>query len=283
MDFPQMPHRPTSHVIGDLAVNQIESLFLSQGWAVDRIQRDYGEDLLVQTTLHGVVDPYKVLVQVKGSRQKPKKKFEIDAAHLWRWRYNSELVILVQWNVDSKSGLYSIPEQLPIGLNDRSLKLAFNEADRADEPNCAKIAWKARVRHWGRVIAIQENRMDLNPEAKNLTDSYWRVSYELVNVLGITSIDPVSTHVILSDDARKMISRVYRNLRGEGRPHQEAWDTASFLGFMFMYVKTTKLDLDMSIVRAGASITRNLMGQDFELKEVSQMDTEEVMVALAKY
>jgi hypothetical protein len=82
-------------VIADIAINHVEAVLLSKGWAVERIERDYGEDLLVQSTHAGIVDPFKILIQVKGSRAAPRRTIAFDMFHLWRWRNNSELVVLV--------------------------------------------------------------------------------------------------------------------------------------------------------------------------------------------
>lgn len=61
----QMPKRPHSHRVADQAVNRVESIFVNCGWACDRIQHDYGEDLLIQTALKDEVDPHRIFVQVK--------------------------------------------------------------------------------------------------------------------------------------------------------------------------------------------------------------------------
>ncbi len=45
--------RPLSHQIGDIACAQISSLFSSQGWVVNPVLRDYGEDLVVQICQEG--------------------------------------------------------------------------------------------------------------------------------------------------------------------------------------------------------------------------------------
>jgi hypothetical protein len=278
-----MPHRPPAHVVADVAVNQVEALFLEQGWAVERIERDYGEDLLVQTTLGSVVDPYRVLVQVKGSKTPPKTKFHVGPAHFWRWRNNSELVVLVQWNITARSGVYIIPERVQVRPGDGSATMTFDISATLNSSACKKLGWQARVRHWARTIAILENRMDLVPESDDAYNAYWRTALEFCQSLGLMEIGPDATYMVLSNEARDMVYRVYRSVRREGLSHADALDRTSFLVFMYMHTKTTQVDLDISLLRPGASVTFSLLKGDSVLQSFSNASTSEVETTLARF
>lgn len=278
-----MPNRPTSHVVSDLAINQVEALFLSQGWAVERIQRDYGEDLLVQTAHIRLVDPFKILVQVKGSKAAPRKSFTIDSAHLWRWKNNSELVLLVLWNVVQGKGLYAIPERVQINPKTGEGRIDFSKASELTSETCALIEWQARIRHWGRIIAVLENRMDLVDGATESTSDYWRAAYEFCNILGLMQFSGDGSPMILSDLARSMAYRVYRTERRDGHTHEAARMKTAFLVFMFMYVKVTKLDVDISLVRSGASVVNAMIGRDARLMSFETFDADAVLESLAEF
>lgn len=61
-----MPYRPIRHQISAKAVVKVCDVWTDIGTAVEEIQRDYGEDLLVQTCLNGKMDSSRIWVQVKG-------------------------------------------------------------------------------------------------------------------------------------------------------------------------------------------------------------------------
>ena len=102
-----MPKRPHSHRVADQAVNRVESIFVNCGCACDRIQHDYGEDLLVQTALNDEVDPLRIFVQVKGTTdiQRFRNKglaysLGVPKPLAQRWARSAELVVIVLWDVE---------------------------------------------------------------------------------------------------------------------------------------------------------------------------------------
>lgn len=42
-----MPKRPNSHVLEDLSRNRLHNVFEREGWTVEDLRKDYGEDLLI--------------------------------------------------------------------------------------------------------------------------------------------------------------------------------------------------------------------------------------------
>jgi hypothetical protein len=66
-----MPYRPIQHQISSKAVAKVCDIWSNTGAAVEEIQRDYGEDLLVQTCLNEKLDASRIWVQVKGVQRAP--------------------------------------------------------------------------------------------------------------------------------------------------------------------------------------------------------------------
>ncbi|VVJ15414.1 Uncharacterised protein [Amycolatopsis camponoti] len=104
-----MPKRPLQHVIGSKAAAAVSRIWLDIDAAVDEVKNDYGEDLLVQTSLRGEVDPSRVWVQVKGRSQIDptsfnKKSVRVPIDRAIRWAYSAETVALVLWDVSADRG-----------------------------------------------------------------------------------------------------------------------------------------------------------------------------------
>ena len=62
----QMPKRPRSHVLGDIAVSKLIDVFTSVGWTAEIIRQDYGEDLLVRIFEGGEATEQYFFVQSKA-------------------------------------------------------------------------------------------------------------------------------------------------------------------------------------------------------------------------
>ena len=66
--LPPRKRRTREHVIADLSINHVERQILLRGFAVNRMQTDYGIDLLMLTnTSEGEVEIGQVLFQVKAT------------------------------------------------------------------------------------------------------------------------------------------------------------------------------------------------------------------------
>ena len=107
------PRRPKSHQTGDIAKNQLMELFSSQGWIVDPVISDYGDDLHVQLTAGDNLIPVRIYVQIKGTNniQKFEKKNSYKIPNLKRtsiihWLNSDEITVLILWDVKTKSGFY---------------------------------------------------------------------------------------------------------------------------------------------------------------------------------
>ena len=59
------PKRPQSHVNAEICINRLRDAFLSVGWTVEELDKDYGEDLQVRIFDDGEATPYMFFVQAK--------------------------------------------------------------------------------------------------------------------------------------------------------------------------------------------------------------------------
>jgi hypothetical protein len=100
------PHRPRSHQIADKSIVRLEDAFVSAGWTVEDLAKDYGEDLLVRIFKDGMATPYTFYVQAKSSdniaRYLRKKDdyihFPFNAQHLTHWNDFWEPVVITIWD-----------------------------------------------------------------------------------------------------------------------------------------------------------------------------------------
>ena len=155
-----MPKRTDEHVVADIALNRVMTVFSDCGWACEVVHQDYGEDLLVQTNYQGVVDPFKIWIQVKGTRDlrrfhttKYGYSLRVSLEHALKWARSQDLVVVVLWDVTANRGLWSIPQEdfdewSWRNLRAKTIRLRFDE-DSAFDIECAqRIAWKARIAHY---------------------------------------------------------------------------------------------------------------------------------------
>jgi hypothetical protein len=112
-----MTLRPSSHQIGDLAVAQVAALLSTEGWIVERIGADYGEDLVVQLCGDDQVVPFRLYFQVKGTKKLQVRGDRvlckgIKRSTIARWLKAAAPVILVRWDVTRASGVYGFVAEL---------------------------------------------------------------------------------------------------------------------------------------------------------------------------
>lgn len=117
--FSEEPRRPKSHQIGDKAKNQIMELFSSQGWIVDPVISDYGDDIHIQITEGENLIPVRIYAQIKGTNniQQFQKGDSYKIPNLKRstvihWMNSDEPTILILWDVKTKSGFYGFVDDV---------------------------------------------------------------------------------------------------------------------------------------------------------------------------
>jgi Domain of unknown function (DUF4365) len=100
------PKRPRSHVLGEEGEASAAKAFRSQGWTVEKLSRDYGEDLLVRIFENGEATPYTFYVQVKSDSNLARRmvsngaflSYPIRFSHLQSWEKFWEPVIFAVWD-----------------------------------------------------------------------------------------------------------------------------------------------------------------------------------------
>jgi hypothetical protein len=148
-----VPKRPTQHVIADRAVAAVSTVIADAGFAVETVQSDYGEDLLVQTSLNGEMDASRIWVQVKGTAQISKYcsadgswTYSVSVEHSRRWRRTADMVLIVLWDVKQGHGRYAISRDLDDGA--KSAVARFDPSQRFDATAMVRIGWLARIERY---------------------------------------------------------------------------------------------------------------------------------------
>lgn len=62
------PIRTDSQFIGSMAIRQLQNIFAAIGWESEEIEKDFGEDLMIQIFENGEKLPIKIFAQVKGTK-----------------------------------------------------------------------------------------------------------------------------------------------------------------------------------------------------------------------
>ncbi|MFG3232495.1 DUF4365 domain-containing protein [Streptomyces antibioticus] len=195
-----VPKRPLQHQIGARAESAVRSLWLELGHAVDEIREDYGEDLLIQTSLNGRVDPCRIWVQVKGTKKdcsqsaKSLPSLSLRADQILRWSRSADLVVIVLWDVGNDCGWYMIPrgkyDDARLQEAERGkLKLEFDRTNSFDRRAVEHLAWRARIDHANRslkkaLFSIEEAR-DEDPQPLDYLEFHGAVAASLVVDFGV--------------------------------------------------------------------------------------------------
>lgn len=169
-----MPERPKEHKIGERARSAVTDVLADEGYAIDEVSKDYGDDLLVQTDHKGHMDASRLWVQVKGTddvtRYRTSKKSSKDRFSLQvhfntaiRWIRTIDLAIVVLWDVERKTGWYAVPRrQIDVWdgtmSGQKHVTLHFGKTlDTESRPPkqgeftskaVARLAWESRFEHF---------------------------------------------------------------------------------------------------------------------------------------
>lgn len=134
-----MPIRRThSHALEDQSLRRIASVFEARRWTVERITRDYGEDLLVRVFADGDATPLLFFVQAKAFTSTRKLVVKqgrylsvpLDPAHLQSWRGFREPVILAVWDAETDV-VYWQAVQTALSVAERRAEWKRRKAPRA--------------------------------------------------------------------------------------------------------------------------------------------------------
>ncbi len=104
-----MPRRPRSHELKALSLNRLYAAFTNEGWTIEDLRHDYGEDLLISIFENDVATSFSFFIQAKATDNINKYKhhggksirFPIDTDHISYWNKFWEPVILTLWDAKS--------------------------------------------------------------------------------------------------------------------------------------------------------------------------------------
>jgi hypothetical protein len=113
--IPPRKQRTREHIIADLSVHHVEGFVLLEGHTAQRIDQDYGYDLLMTTfDEHGFVEPGNISIQLKASETLKSVGsdyvFDVDIRDYNLWISDPYPVILILYDA-SKSRAVWLPIQ----------------------------------------------------------------------------------------------------------------------------------------------------------------------------
>ncbi len=165
-----MAKRSENHKLGDLGEQKVRLVFAEAGFAVSEISPDYGEGFFVFGEDKGVIEPFKIYVQVKASGKEDKyiSDWTIyeDCLTVRNWIMENSLTVIIRYNERSGVYKYCIPEdeieywEIPFSEGGN---VAIKCSENFDIDAARKLMWIARIRHYDRVVKItQPNEIDAN-------------------------------------------------------------------------------------------------------------------------
>jgi Domain of unknown function (DUF4365) len=192
-----MPKRPRQHVIGDRASHAVQDIIARAEFAVEAVQNDYGDDLLVQTSHAGEIDASRLWFQVKGTehiaryrRQSGELAYSVPYAHAIKWARSSDPVVVVLWDVPGEIGYFARPvEQVDewnyLQTHSETTTLLFRPSDHLDVNAVRKLAWLSRLTRYKLLILAARER----EHSRHLSESDRRslspiLALDLLRLLG---------------------------------------------------------------------------------------------------
>lgn len=133
--------RTRQHIIADLGANYVERYALLSGFSVERVEKDYGYDLVLFTyDGNGEIENGQVYIQVKATekvkrlKRAPSISFPLEKAHLESWIHEPMPVILALYDVSGDKA-YWLYIQAYFENNEPSIKGKKTQSVRIDESN----------------------------------------------------------------------------------------------------------------------------------------------------
>ncbi|MBD2058838.1 DUF4365 domain-containing protein [Oculatella sp. FACHB-28] len=203
-----MPQRPDSHVVADIAVARVMQICNACGWACEVVHKDYGDDLLVQTSLNGIVDHNRLWIQVKGTRDLKKfysKKngysLKVSPDQALKWIRSADLAVVVIWDVEKDFGLWSI---LKYQINQwdwylresENARIVFDEESVFCQEQAVRLGWIARREHHESLL---RNAMIQDLEYERNKDTYPE-GYEHKSLVPLVAFDFLKLINVLDDE-----------------------------------------------------------------------------------
>lgn len=107
------PKKTESQSTGSIAIRQLQKIFAEIGWESEEIEKDYGEDLMIQIFENGEKLPIKIFAQVKGTKNieenKRKDKYVysgIKKTTFSSWIDSNESTVFILWDINQQEGVF---------------------------------------------------------------------------------------------------------------------------------------------------------------------------------
>jgi len=107
------PKKTKSQSIGSIAIKQLQKIFAEIGWESEEIEKDYGEDLMIQIFENGEKLPIKIFAQVKGTKNIEENKRNgkyvysgIKKTTFSSWIDSNESTVLILWGINQEEGVF---------------------------------------------------------------------------------------------------------------------------------------------------------------------------------
>ncbi|CAH1043798.1 DUF4365 domain-containing protein [Halomonas sp. TD01] len=194
-----MAKRTNNHKLGDLGELKVRMIFSEAGFAISEMSKDYGEDFFVFGEDAGVIEPFRIYVQVKTSEKNDQHKSDWtiyeDCLTVRNWIIGNDLTILVRHNKKSGEYKFCVPEDeveywnLPF-IKDSDIAINCNE--NFDAEAAKKLMWMARIRHYDRIVKITQPN-EMGEDTWNDIPKYRLFCLELLVRLKL--MDPVNLHL----------------------------------------------------------------------------------------
>jgi hypothetical protein len=155
-----MPKRPRSHELEDQSRNCLHEIFTSQGWTVENLAKDYGEDLLVRIFSKRRATPLAFFVQAKAADNISKYlnkagtllMYPISTEHLKHWDQFWQPVLLTVWDSRSNTAYWECIQTYCEGNkrglqgNSKSIRVSIRTDNKLDKEGLARIESRTRSR-----------------------------------------------------------------------------------------------------------------------------------------
>ena len=163
-----MSQIPPSHKLANRAVLAVSSVLAEVGALAEHVKNDYGEDVIVQTSLGDSADNFTLLIQVKGTQRALNAdgvlSISFDVQHLYRWASHSQPVLVCVYSEPSKR-LHAFSPRHSVSLwemstsryKSKTIRLGAAHEFSADTAN--RFIWDCRIEHYGRMLAWRESHL----------------------------------------------------------------------------------------------------------------------------
>ncbi|WP_438036994.1 DUF4365 domain-containing protein [Sorangium sp. So ce204] len=194
--------RPKAHTKGALGVAGLTKACLECEWACDPVLSDYGEDLIVQTTLNEEVDTFRTLFQVKCTEKIRARgssfKWRIRREHALRWHRSREPVVLVIWELASGTGWFALPREQTsefalLTSSRRTVSVLFEKSSCITRQKLEQLAWRLRLKHYEERMVVAHDadmtRLEFgqkkSPDGTGFQSSLAVIAFDLLHTIGI--------------------------------------------------------------------------------------------------